>query len=245
MHDLLPAALRLRRGGEQQDSPRSCPKRAGTEGRPSTHLGAPSAQSSLLTLPFQKTSPLPPGLPFSQRGLLTCPGPQPARVPRRRLADSPPTPTLLGPHDPCLCAKLTPLDSLSLSSAWPTRLPPRTGDPEPRPLPSLSLSPRPRPEIGEEGGGAEELEQRQRQGYLYARRLQQTRAGGGGGRGGGRSGESKRHRKKARIRKETETQRKAGRNGDRRKERREEGKMEKQSYKGREIEKRVPEGDTE
>ena len=127
------------RGGEQQDSPRSCPKRAGTEGRPSTHLGAPSAQSSLLTLPFQKTSPLPPGLPFSQRGLLTCPGPQPARVPRRRLADSPPTPTLLGPHDPCLCAKLTPLDSLSLSSAWPTRLPPRTGDPEPRPLPSLSL----------------------------------------------------------------------------------------------------------
>lgn len=62
--------------------------------------------------------------------------------PKEKASGLSPHPTLLGPHDPCLCAKLTPLDSLFLSSAWATGLPPRTLTPEtlsPAPF-SLSLS---------------------------------------------------------------------------------------------------------
>lgn len=108
-----------------QSAPGPRAARAHTWGRPAL---SPASRS--------EDSPPAPRPPFSPRRLLTRPGPQPARVPRRSLADPPPSPTLLGLHAPC--AKLTPLGPLSLSSAWATRLPPRT--PASRPLLPLPLS---------------------------------------------------------------------------------------------------------
>lgn len=107
VHDLLASALRPCGDREQQDSPGRCPERAGTEGRPRTHLGEQGTQSSLLDFACRRTRPLtflPHGQDFSHAQV-----PTQARVPGDSLKEkasrpsqpSPPVPrTLPGLHTP-------------------------------------------------------------------------------------------------------------------------------------------------
>lgn len=58
VHYLLSAALRPHGDREQQDSAGRGPEPAGTEGRPSAHLGARGAQPSLLAFALRRITPL-------------------------------------------------------------------------------------------------------------------------------------------------------------------------------------------
>lgn len=128
VHDLLASALSPCGGREQQDSPGRGPERAGTEGRPSTHLRVQGTQSSLLDFACRRTRPLtflPHGEDFSH-AQVPAPGQGPRGLTQGEGWQTLPALAPCPPHSPgtshsSSSAKPTPPGSPTLSPAPATR----------------------------------------------------------------------------------------------------------------------------